>query len=155
MSEPASVTDAARAESIRRLAATLSESVATLKAIRITRGSGVPGVDLPTIQLLLRLAERDLSVGEAASGLCNDMSTVSRQVTHLVRAGLATKSHDPHDRRSVRVSLTDAGHEAVDAVLRVRCEWLAELLDGWSDTDLETFSSYLQRLADAASAATR
>ena len=45
----------------------------------------------------------------------SDVSTVSRQVSHLVTHGLLAKLPDPDDRRAHRVTLTDEGRAYVAA----------------------------------------
>lgn len=138
--------------SLRRFAGAVSDAFIALKQVRLARGLNVIGVDVSVVPLLMRLTAGDLSIGEAATCLSNDMSTVSRQVSHLVRAGLAIKTPDPGDRRSVRVSVTDAGRRAAAEILQRRTDWLSELLHDWSGEDVDRFTGYLERLTEAAQA---
>jgi MarR family transcriptional regulator, organic hydroperoxide resistance regulator len=48
---------------------------------------------------------------ELATGLLLDPSTITRTLDKLQHSGLVRRAIDPHDRRAVRVGLTDKGRE--------------------------------------------
>ena len=50
-------------------------------------------------------------LGDVAHLLAMDRTTLSANLKPLVRRGLLTVAADPEDRRSRRLSLTDAGHD--------------------------------------------
>jgi DNA-binding MarR family transcriptional regulator len=90
-----------------------------------------------------------LRVSEVAECLHSDPSTVSRQVAALVRDGLLERRADPGDGRASLLALT----EKADAVLaehdQIRLEHFANVLDGWSATDLRRFATMLRRFTAA------
>jgi DNA-binding MarR family transcriptional regulator len=129
------------------LAAAIYTELAQL--VRRLRGEASdlhPGLSLAAYTLLLYLAE----VGEArAADLVAffrlNKSTVSRQLTELVAAGLVDREADRGDSRVqlVRVSSTGlATLDAVDKVLRARMQ---TRLDSWPDEDLAVFGRLLAR----------
>ena len=68
------------------------------------------GVTLPQCLVLLEAENsRPLTVGELASRLRLDDSTLSRTIEGLVRKELLERRPDERDRRAVRVHLTPAG----------------------------------------------
>ena len=75
------------------------------------------GVTLPQCLVLLELDEaKRLTVGELASRLGLDNSTLSRTIDTLVRKGSVDRDRDKQDRRVVRVVLTAAGQAICKAI---------------------------------------
>src|SRR5512144_700406 len=66
-----------------------------------------PHVDHTHFPVLFNLAAEPRRVSDLAWCVHADVSTVSRQVSHLVDHGLVAKSPDPHDGRVQILSLTD------------------------------------------------
>jgi DNA-binding MarR family transcriptional regulator len=78
---------------------------------------------------------------------CNlDVSTVSRHVAQLDKAGMIERAPDPDDRRAQRVKLSSAGHDALTAALRARRVLLERSLENWAPSDLEQLDQLLTRL---------
>ena len=92
--------------------------------------------------------EGPMRAGELAEHLHSDPSTVSRQVAALVRDGLIERRADPDDGRASLLVLTDRA----DAVLadhdRIRLDFFAEMLAGWSAAELNSFEAMLHRFTD-------
>ncbi|MHB8593804.1 MAG: MarR family winged helix-turn-helix transcriptional regulator, partial [Acidimicrobiales bacterium] len=59
-------------------------------------------------------------ISDLAVTLDLDLSTVSRQVRHLVDTGLVTREADPGDGRACLVGLSDRGRAVLDAVRAAR-----------------------------------
>lgn len=74
-----------------------------------------------------------------------ELSTVSRQVAALERAGLLDRRRDPDDSRASLLTLTAAGAETLRAVRRARSTLLAERLPGWDDGELALLRQRLDR----------
>jgi DNA-binding MarR family transcriptional regulator len=96
--------------------------------------------------LLKSLAtEGPMRAGALAEVVQSDPSTVSRQVAGLVKDGLLERRADPADGRASILVLT----EKADAVLvdhdRIRLDFFARLLDGWSAADVHRFAKLLDR----------
>ena len=73
-------------------------------------------------------------------------ATMTHRIDRLESAGLVTRAPDPDDRRGVRVALTDAGRERVDAALEdlVRAE--DALLAGVSPAERSALAALLRRI---------
>ncbi len=99
--------------------------------------------------LLSLLQEGGLSTGEIAERLGLDHSTVVRQVAAIEQLGLASRSTNPHDRRSVVVEATAAGKDAAREMREKRRARLEAMLSGWSQTELTQFADLLERFNQA------
>jgi DNA-binding MarR family transcriptional regulator len=83
---------------------------------------------------------------DVAAGLGLDISTVSRHLAQLHRAGLVERSADPDDRRAQRVQLSAAGRAEVDRALAARRALLERSLSDWTDDDVELLHRLTTRL---------
>jgi DNA-binding MarR family transcriptional regulator len=93
--------------------------------------------------------EGPMRASAVAECLRSDPSTVSRQVAALVKDGLLERRSDPGDGRASLLVLT-AKADAVLAVHdEIRLDYFAQMLDGWSDADLQTLATFLRRFTDA------
>lgn len=81
-----------------------------------------------------------------ATRLGLDLSTVSRQVTHLRQRGLVATCQDPTDGRSQRLSLTEAGTRELSRGRAALADELAARLSDWSDADVEELAQLLHRM---------
>jgi DNA-binding MarR family transcriptional regulator len=82
-----------------------------------------------------------------------DPSTVSRQVSVLVKDGLLERRPDPDDGRASLLALTAKAEALLAEHDQMRMERFAEMLDGWSEADLRRFATMLSRFTDAFEAA--
>ncbi|MFJ4840627.1 MarR family winged helix-turn-helix transcriptional regulator [Streptomyces sp. NPDC088746] len=104
--------------------------------------------------LLLRaldvLGPTDIATLAAELGL--DASTAARQVAAMAKAGFATRTTDPDDRRRTVVTPTAEGRDAMEAVRRRRRTGTAEMLADWSEDDRHAiagmFARYNQAITD-------
>ncbi|MEW1957468.1 MarR family winged helix-turn-helix transcriptional regulator [Kineococcus sp. NPDC059986] len=87
-----------------------------------------------------------LRISEVAEHLSLDLSTVSRQISHLKQRGLLASSPDPVDGRSQRLNVTPAGVEELRRVRRAVVGRLVDHLDDWGDDEVETLTHLLGRL---------
>jgi len=88
-------------------------------------------------------------LSEVAETLGLDLSTVSRQVTHLRQRGLLVSAPDPQDGRSQRLSLTEDGLAELRSHRRALVETLVSRLADWDDAEIDQLSRLLDRLARA------
>ena len=107
-----------------------------------------PAVDPSHYPVLFCLSGAPLRVSAVADSIHSDVSTVSRQVSHLVQHGLLEKIGDPDDGRAQLLSLSPTGREVIDKLVRGRGQWFGQLLASWSDEDVRTFDAYLTRFGD-------
>jgi DNA-binding MarR family transcriptional regulator len=78
-----------------------------------------------------------------------DPSTVSRQVSALVKDGLLERRPDPDDGRASLLALTAKAEALLAEHDQLRMERFAEMLDGWSEADLRRFATMLSQFTDA------
>jgi len=97
--------------------------------------------------LLLRALDEGgpMRINALATLLGLDPSTAGRQVAALQAGGLVEREPDPADRRCTVVTPTAEGLDRMRHVRRRRTEMVAELLDGWSDEELRTFDTILDK----------
>ncbi len=135
-----------------RLAVDLANAIVQasklMKCFRDSVPLAVPQIDSSHVPILFAIDAHPLRIGALAEGVLSDISTVSRHVTHLTMLGLVEKVPDADDRRASLVRLTDYGKDCVEAMRRQRGEWFSSFLDGWSDEEITSFLTHLNRLAD-------
>lgn len=89
----------------------------------------LPDITLPVSRALLVLEQRGTQrPSDLAPELGVSAATAGRVINRLVRDGLAERSRDPDDGRSVLALLTDKGHAVVQAVLVRRRAAFADYL---------------------------
>ena len=76
-------------------------------------------------------------------------STLTGITNRLVEFGLIERGSSPDDRRSVRVSVTDAGRNVVTSIIDEQVETLASVLESMQprhvDQFIETFTTFLDQ----------
>ena len=111
-----------------------------------------PGLSLVAYTLLARI---DVTPGMRAADLAShfalDKSTLSRQVEHLISAGLLRRDGERPGRRGYVLTLTAAGRQHLDAAAQPVRDRLAEKLTDWDDDDIETFAQLVTRFNQTAS----
>jgi DNA-binding MarR family transcriptional regulator len=85
-------------------------------------------------------------VKDLAEALHIDLSVASRQVAALESAGYVRREPDPDDRRSHRVSTTEAGEEALRRAHERIVGFFAAALAGWRDDEIAALTAALGRL---------
>ena len=71
----------------------------------------------------------------------------------MVREGLLERRSDPLDGRASLLVLTPKAEAVLKEHDRIRLEYFARILEGWSDADLRRFASLLHRFTEAYEAA--
>lgn len=89
------------------------------------------------------------SVGDVADYAAVEHSTASRTVSGVVAAGLLQKTSAVGDQRRCELTLTDRGRRELAKLTARRHQMVAETLADWSDTDLDSLITSLDRLAAA------
>ena len=89
-----------------------------------------------------------LRLSDLAAKMELDASTASRHVRALEQVGLIRRSADPDDGRAFRVELTEDGEREWYTSSKRRMELLSQAMDGWDDSDIETFATLMTRFAD-------
>ncbi|MCV2490337.1 MarR family transcriptional regulator [Geodermatophilus sp. YIM 151500] len=105
--------------------------------------------DRAALVLLFPLARLGpLRQGTLADEVHADPSTVSRHVALLVERGLVVREADESDGRASRLVLTDAGRDQLDQLRAERVAYLRSVTAGWTDEELETFTTLFDRFLD-------
>ena len=113
------------------------------------RAGRLPGeLSLPQYQVLEALRHTDeLSVGELAEAAGVAAPTATRMLDCLARNGLITRRHSETDRRSVLVSLTPDGIEAVETAHEIVDAWRRDVLESLEPDEREQAAVLLERLS--------
>ena len=107
-----------------------------------------PAVDPFHYPILFRIWSQPQRLSDLATALHADVSTTSRQVSHLTSLGLVHKLPYPADGRAHLLGITDAGTDLLVALQRDRDERLEAVLSHWDSADRDQFAHYLERFAD-------
>lgn len=130
------------------LAAELVQLVRSLREL----GAALPAtggrrLDLPAAAVLGHVGDAGpLRLSDLADRLCLDVSTVSRQVAALERAGWLDRAADPGDRRASLLALTDEGRAVLAERRRAAAALLREALPAWTEEELSDLAAGLSRL---------
>lgn len=119
-----------------------------MRTVRAAAPQVHPAVDSGAYPLLFNLAGEPVRISTLAERVHTEMSTVSRAVAGLERAGLLHRIPDPADGRAHLVTLTPEGHTVLDRLRAQRQAWFTELLHDWSDADVDHLLALLRRLGD-------
>lgn len=88
--------------------------------------------------------------------LATGASHVSKIVRRLEADGWVQRTTDPADGRATLISLTDAGVVAARGVYALGDRMIAEVLEGWSDSDVRAYTDLTSRFVkDAITSAER
>jgi DNA-binding MarR family transcriptional regulator len=82
-----------------------------------------------------------------AAAVDTQPSRVSKEVNELRRLGLVNARVDPDDARATLLTVSAAGRRAFERYRGAADELLADVLDGWTDDELDALGTTLQRLA--------
>ncbi len=132
----------------RELGSELIRLIKILTSMRQYVPTPDPALDIAHFPVLFRLAQRPRRVSDLAECVHADVSSVSRQVSHLVQHGFVRKAPDAQDGRAHLLDLTPAGHAAVESITARRGEWLRGVMHDWSQSDADALLTGVRRLGD-------
>ncbi|TXR57738.1 MarR family winged helix-turn-helix transcriptional regulator [Quadrisphaera setariae] len=128
--------------------------IATFPALARSKRAVVGHTRLAPVSALAAVAAAGpVRVSEVAELMGLDLSTVSRQVSHLRRDGLVESTPDADDGRSQRLSVTDAGRALLRDERHRMVDRLVERLVDWDDAELAEITALIGRLTADLSAA--
>lgn len=87
-----------------------------------------------------------LSPGRLLRATMVTSGTMTNRIDRLSRRGLVERAPDPHDRRSVVVTLTDAGRRTVDGAFESLLDRERHLLAELPESDRASLAALLRRL---------
>lgn len=125
------------------LSAELIHLVKKVEAIRHHSPRVHPAIEPSAYPVIFALRRGPARVSAIAEMVHSDVSTISRQVSHLVGHGLLVKVCDPDDGRAQRVALTDEGEALVQRLQDGRGRWIQRLLSDWDDAKARNFTRAL------------
>ena len=99
--------------------------------------------DLRALDILIE--QRGMTAGQLASQLKLTTGAITGVIDRLELAGHAVRMHDDEDRRKVVVRATRKAIESRDEALGPARGELAQLLDGYSDDELELINGFLEK----------
>jgi DNA-binding MarR family transcriptional regulator len=108
-----------------------------------------PEVDPMSVPLLFRVAKEPSRLSTLAAAFHAELSTISRQVSHLVELGLLRREPDPSDGRASVLVITDEGIALCTRMRQRRDGWIDRLVADWPAEDRERLATLLARFADA------
>lgn len=130
------------------LAKSLYRDAASHRAAALGPDAAAGSISTAQVRTLIHLAEYGpQTMGELAEGLQITMASATGLVNPLVELGHITRSRDPHDRRVVRVGLSDQAQSLADRILAERRREVETALEGMDLTSCRCFLEGLERLA--------
>jgi DNA-binding MarR family transcriptional regulator len=115
-----------------------------VQRIHISTSTGEMELDRSAYGIMARIAdEGPQRLGAFASAFGLDPSTITRQVQSLEKAGLASRTSDPIDRRASILDLTPEGQDVLTRTRQHRRRRLEEALADWTEEDRESFGNLL------------
>jgi DNA-binding MarR family transcriptional regulator len=101
------------------------------------------------IPLLLTQRETPPTMGELSAELGIPMSSATRMADWLVRAKIVERCNDPHDRRIVRLCMTDNGRELIRIGSHYMKARIQQLLKHFSDDEQAQLLRLMTKLIDS------
>ena len=105
-------------------------------------------VTLPRFDFMAQLdrAPDGLTMGQISRSMMVTNGNVTGIAERLAAEGLIERRSSPDDKRTVRVTLTEAGRRAFADIAAVHHGWVADLFDGLSEHEREQLADLLARL---------
>lgn len=124
---------------IRRVAAHLSRGMEKTFAVH-----GLNGASFDVLATLRRSGPPyALSPGDLLETMMITSGTMTNRIDQLEKAGLVARSHNPEDRRSVIISLTDKGFATIDATVTAHVATQARLVAALSPEERAMLNAVL------------
>lgn len=114
------------------------------------RGTGLKPGQAPYILTLCHTP--GLSQEQIARRIYIDKSNVTRHLGTLEREGFVERKQSETDRRVTLVYPTQKAYDIYPYVRQITREWNEYLTDGWTDEEIETLKSLLDRVSERAAA---
>lgn len=116
-------------------------------AVRIARDLDMPRASFGLLRMLQHCGP--VQLGDVAAKLRVDLSVASRQVSHLVDAGLVRRTVDDDDRRARTVELTEAGRALLVRAYEHIDVLAATTFADWGDEEIVEATRHIERVAAA------
>ncbi|MGD0575812.1 MAG: MarR family transcriptional regulator [Anaerolineales bacterium] len=115
---------------------------------RLDAALGLHGLSIAKLSILRHLAQakEPLALGQLAERLACVRSNITQLVDRLEADGLVQRTPDPHDRRSLRASITQAGRRLYKLGTRAEAQAQAELARGLTPNEQSQLARLLAKL---------
>jgi DNA-binding MarR family transcriptional regulator len=134
---------------VREVAHAMAAADAAHRRLRAVFGSSV-GLSPLEFNALMRIGQGDeLTPKTLAAYLDITTGAVTAMTDRLVGAGLVERAPNPNDRRSLLLSLTEAGERARSSMYAQYYDAIARALEGGPDITAGDITALLERTADA------
>lgn len=108
------------------------------------------GVTMSQCSTILAIGKRGkMTMNELSDWMSLATSTMTRIVDNLVRDGYIERTQDDQDRRIVYVSLTDAGAQLYEGIIRIYHEYHRRIVENIPPEEMRKVVEALQLLRDA------
>ena len=105
------------------------------------------GVTMSQCSTILAIGKRGkMTMNELSEWMSLATSTMTRIVDNLVRDGYIERTQDDQDRRVVHVSLTDAGNQLFEGILRIYHEYHRRIVENIPPEEMHKVVEALQLL---------
>lgn len=105
------------------------------------------GVTIAEWRVMLTLAaEPEISAAEITNRWAIEKMAVNRAIQRLVDSGYVSRTRDPDDRRSYRLTITPKGGKLYDKIAPVANKRYAELTSAVSSEELDSLVAVLQKM---------
>ena len=135
--------DAAQLELVEALGA-----VAFAVMGALTKLAAAHDLSLTQVRMLGILRDRRLTISELALALGLDRSSVSGLVDRTEKRGLVTREPNAADARSVHVTVSTEGAQAVALGASETAQILSSLIDGLTPAEAKRLTALLERMLD-------
>ncbi|WP_310621146.1 MarR family winged helix-turn-helix transcriptional regulator [Flexibacterium corallicola] len=107
-------------------------------------------LDFAAFDVLLTLRRQGSNQALTPAYLAKEMmlstSAMTNRIDRLEKRALVTRSHDPEDRRSLKISLTEAGFKLADEVVTTHVATEEELIKGLTKEERITLRLLLSKI---------
>lgn len=110
----------------------------------LAKMAGISYAQLGIMFFLLKI--ENPSVTELAAHLRISKPNMTPLLDSLIEMGYITRERDPHDRRVLRISVTDEGKKFYGELRKYNCDMLKSATISLSDEELEKLSFYSSEL---------
>jgi|SRR5580658_8926241 DNA-binding MarR family transcriptional regulator len=98
------------------------------------------------VTLMNLTQDAHMSPTKLSAEVGHDMGALTRVVDDLERRGLVRRERSHRDRRAVEIAITPAGRRVAESTKRVIVELLNELVEPFSEREVDTLIALLQRV---------
>lgn len=108
--------------------------------------NGLTSRQFMTIVAILHLSEEETTINNIARKLGTSKQNANRMVSSIEKLGYVKVVSSPRDKRATNVHFTDLGKKKVIECAKAATDFMADLFQDFTTTELETFWHLLHKL---------